>query len=310
VSTLNDALKAIQQTQAWQQQLIAGVPAYGSIARDMATMVAQINETQRVLDAWVKPQIESISAVQRQLTASMAPYQALASAYQSYIENAVRPLAVISAIEFRQHALALKARERDYMGALAAMGWRYPRTMSMRSLMDIGRLAAAGKRLAVRQGMVKLIRGSAARRLAESWMDAPSFKARRRFILDGIRDHRAGRYRVSVPTLLPLIEGIAIEEFKPMCRDTTPKDALAIGRSIAEESLLDAAIVDTAMLLYNNLDFSTVRPTSRQLNRHFVLHGRSTAYGTEENSARVLYHLDQIHALVMAKSLAPEARAS
>jgi hypothetical protein len=36
------------------------------------------------------------------------------------------------------------------------------------------------------------------------------------------------------------------------------------------------------------------------MNRHVVLHGRSLGYGTESNSAQVLFALDHLHALVLA----------
>ena len=52
-------------------------------------------------------------------------------------------------------------------------------------------------------------------------------------------------------------------------------------------------------------------PGSRPLNRQLILHGRSTGYDTEENSAKVLFALDLLASLVEDAKRHPErAKAS
>jgi hypothetical protein len=41
-----------------------------------------------------------------------------------------------------------------------------------------------------------------------------------------------------------------------------------------------------------------VRPTDRRLNRHLILHGRSTGWGTEANSTKVLFAFDLLATVV------------
>lgn len=52
--------------------------------------------------------------------------------------------------------------------------------------------------------------------------------------------------------------------------------------------------------------FDEVPPRSRKLRPHVVMHGRSTGYGTAENSAKVLFALDLLASLVDDVRLNPE----
>jgi hypothetical protein len=58
------------------------------------------------------------------------------------------------------------------------------------------------------------------------------------------------------------------------------------------------ALVETVGILFQETDFATTPATSRDLNRHMVLHGRSTGYGRGENAVKVLFALDQLASTV------------
>ncbi len=153
--------------------------------------------------------------------------------------------------------------------------------------MDPG-LAAAGDRTAVRHSMISVGRSLAMFEFVNGWMHLEPFRNRRRFIMDGLRDHRNRRFRVSIPTLLPQIEGIASEVFAPAAANTGLRSLLASTAADCNRTV-GPALVQTVSLLWDHRDFTLVSPTSRQINRHLVLHGRSTGYGTEENSVKVLF---------------------
>ncbi len=53
-------------------------------------------------------------------------------------------------------------------------------------------------------------------------------------------------------------------------------------------------MADIVTALYTDHTFSPIASGTRQLNRHLVMHGRSTGYGTEENSVKVLLALDTL----------------
>jgi hypothetical protein len=216
------------------------------------------------------------------------------------VEDAVRPIAQFVVSDYFRQLQGLTQTERRMRDSLSEMGWWFPPSASPEALWDVGERALARDRIGVRHAMTKLARGREMSQMVTRWATAPVFRERERFIRDGLRDHRAGRYRVSVPTLLPLIEGIAIAEFDPLSRATNPRRAID-SAAATYRTAVNGAVVDTVTFLWSTMDFSTARSSSRQLNRHFVLHGRSTAYGTEENSARVLFALDQLHSLVAAR---------
>jgi hypothetical protein len=310
LTTLSGIMKAAEQSLELRNRVLTGAAEQVAVAHELAAFMAKAAALQAAVEATMGPQLASIRNLQNQIAVMTSPYAAYGESIRALVEELIQPVALASVSEFASRALAMGKAGREYDAALAKMGWWFPMSMSSAAFWEIGKLAASGKRVAVRQEMTKLVRGVKARRLAESWMDVETFNSRRRFIIDGVRDHQAGRYRVSIPTLLPLIEGITIEEFKPNSRDANPKKALAIANAMASEVWLDSAIVDTATFLYGDMDFSTARATSRRLNRHFVLHGRSTGYGTEANSAQVLFTLDQVHALVLAKQKAQGQKAS
>jgi hypothetical protein len=147
-------------------------------------------------------------------------------------------------------------------------------------------------------------------RVVSAWMDLPEFAARRKFIGDGLRDHRAGRYRVSIRTLIPDIEGIAIHAFTPRSTATNPKAAINLAIE-SYDAVMGPALAEVVTILWKRQPFDVLRPGSRGLNRQSILHGRSTGYGTAENSAKVLFALDLLASLVQDARRHPEwAKAS
>ena len=65
-----------------------------------------------------------------------------------------------------------------------------------------------------------------------------------------------------------------------------------------EEGARGDAVVEAATKLWTRREFDQVRVSGRQLNRHVILHGRSTGYGTEENSTKLLFAFDLLASLV------------
>jgi len=193
MSTLVDATKSVEQLYALRGQILASTTGPLAAANRLASLVAEVTEFQSSMRALMEPQLASIRAFQTQVAESLAPYQEYSQWIRAVVEQAIQPVALASVTEFASRARAMKDEALDCDAALAAMGWRCPRSTPFRSFMTIGALAVEGKKVAVRREMTKLVRGLEAKRLAESWMDADSFRARRRFILDGVF-HSRRRY--------------------------------------------------------------------------------------------------------------------
>lgn len=146
--------------------------------------------------------------------------------------------------------------------------------------------------------------------LVDTWWDVPAFRLRRPIILDAIADHRHGRYRVSVPTLLPSVEGVVADTFDlgHQVRATAGLEALTEVFDGLDAIVLDVAIGQLTYL-YSRVDFPpATSPLSPRLNRHLILHGRTVRYGREANSLKVLLHLDELHTQLATKRRLEEGR--
>ena len=183
-----------------------------------------------------------------------------------------------------------------HQDALRAQGWFYPPNLPSDGYFTAGRLATRSTRTALRQHMVGLSRSPAMSEAAEAWLLLPGFQRRKSIIRDGMRDHRAGRYRVSIPTLLPQLEGILMEVFQPPTPTSVSVPQLAATVPASYDEAPDLVTLVAALWAWQ--DFGTLSPTDRRLNRHAVLHGRTVRYGTGENSARVLFALDLVAGVV------------
>lgn len=215
---------------------------------------------------------------------------------ESVIQS-IRPAALAATSSLMERIQASSEQQRAYDDALWRLGWWMPPSVSMDFFWEVGRLAHEGRRLQVRHEMTAAARSREFGRAVERWMRLPAFRTRRRFILDGLHDHRHGRYRVSVPTLLPQIEGIAIEAFAPGSKKSGPK-AIIKAAADAYEAVMGPALVQTVTILWDYQSFAEVPANNRALNRHRILHGRSTGYASEVNSAKVLFALDLLASLV------------
>lgn len=186
--------------------------------------------------------------------------------------------------------------EREVDEALFEMGWWYPPSGDSQTFSEIARLVLAGKRVKVRQAMVELGRSRQMRRMLNDWTDLEPFRRRARFLRDGLRDHGDERFRVSIPLLLAVIEGIVIDVYDPGSILTSPRPLMP--DVAASDTVVGPAAADVVTMLWSKQDFSAVATGTRQLNRHLIMHGRSTGYGTGENSTKVLFALDLLAWLV------------
>ncbi len=260
-----------------------------------------------------QPALAPDTQFRRLIREMLAPYpselvgRTLGASLRDAIAAAIEPVAIAATREFRFHLLELREvaeRAGDsadlsdrYAQALGDLGWWLPPSLGMPDFWRIGRLADEHDRRAVRAEMIALGRSPQMARVVESWMRLPAFRNRRRFILDGLHDHRAGRYRVSIPTLLPQIEGIVVDVFAPRTTSTSVR-AIYSDALPDVDAVMGSAMVQAVTILWERLPFDEVAPTSRSLNRHAVLHGRSTGYATEVNSLKVLFALDQLASVV------------
>ena len=108
---------------------------------------------------------------------------------------------------------------------------------------------------------------------------------------------------MTVPTLVPLVEGIVAEEFQPSHSFINPRGVEALLAAPGGGGDLTTEVtLQVLTFLYDFTDFRSLSPASHKLNRHAVLHGRTTGYGREVNSLRVFAILDQVHSQCLTRA--------
>jgi hypothetical protein len=295
-------LVAPQIVDGWRAQLLKGhEQALQGVAGSLSRTITDLNLAG--LAATALPSTLMGEGLQRAIKELAATYTTgIGAQVRDIVISGIRPAALASSAAMMERLKASSEVQRRYDDALRRMGWWLPPSVPMSFFWEVGRFADGGRRLDVRWAMADYAKSREFGRSVERWMDLDVFKDRRRFIRDGLRDHRNGRYRVSIPTLLPHIEGIAMAAFGPTNRGG-PRDIITRA-STTYDPIMGHAMVDAVGVLWDSRDFDQYSP--RALNRHFILHGRSTGYATEENGVKVLFALDLLASVIKEARMHPE----
>lgn len=224
-----------------------------------------------------------------------------------FLREALRPVALAATINWAEHLSGIEEENQRDEAALRRYGWSMAPSWTFTDMLDAADVARTeGKRAVDREicGWYKFNRSRLLREMVEEWMGDAAFRSRRPIIRDAVKDHSQGRFRVSIPTLLPMIEGIAFEVFDPelMIQTTNPRTPIRSAiESYERRDLLADAMLNALTVLWARVPFGSAPPMSRMLNRHLILHGRTLRYGTEANSLKVFLALDHIHSTVRTK---------
>lgn len=147
------------------------------------------------------------------------------------------------------------------------------------------------------------------RHMVNSWKNKPLFKPRMKAINQAMNAHIRGEYYLSIPTLLPISEGIAEAYCKrariPISRRDRSKGGLKISNALVHrQQALDSYLYLPEIILYHlqNIIFSDTdliktNPNRKLLNRHNILHGKTVNYGDAARSLRCFLLLDVLSAL-------------
>jgi hypothetical protein len=144
--------------------------------------------------------------------------------------------------------------------------------------------------------------------VTEHWADIPYLTARQPIVSSATNAHERGDYWLTVPAILPLVDGLTWELFEKddefasdradLAKSKKKKRTIHVSAVIeklygegGEWAMLCTTLVNT--VLYKGYNFATeVAPFP--LNRHGVSHGQTADYGTQANSLRVFLLLDTV----------------
>jgi hypothetical protein len=201
---------------------------------------------------------------------------------------------------------------------LSALGlWPAPALVPF-PFRDIVRRVAEGDTEGARRTLVTHCNPAFIASLSEAWWNAPEFAHRRTLLSEAVRAHSEGRFVLSIPALLPQLEGLITDW---MIR-TSPNEALPfrqepktkkfretllktegksfVFRRVVEASLqfiLEGPVLSSFQQWHDAI--SGVFP-----HRHVVEHGRhEDALYTEENSLKLILLLDSLHFMMAGRAL-------
>jgi hypothetical protein len=219
---------------------------------------------------------------------------------------------------FKQYQDQTEAASRDISGLLVQAGFWFPPSGSLRLIHAIRELKSQGQATPenVRQLVVEYYEQddySNLRNMVNTWGENPYFANRMHIITDALEAHIDGKFTLSIPTLLPLVEGVltdivgrratradgGISGWAGTAIDTMYLDSF-------RESSKDALIAFiTGSSVYGSIDPTFFTPSAfstwlanqgldgkQILQRHAILHGVQTDYDSKENSLRAFLILD------------------
>jgi hypothetical protein len=193
------------------------------------------------------------------------------------------------------HAVAAKVHD-QVLDALLRRGWCHSYHFTDAHIIYLGELASAGRDADIDEFMAEFTRREMDRILTTAVENYPDRAA---ILTDAFKAHRAGKFTLSIPTLLAQVDGIGCDAlgldrhfFTVKKREqglaTTvaglkwPWDGTPYHLGGVHERMLSALTLRWALALDTNERGADGSP----LNRHGVLHGLDTGYPTEFNSLR------------------------
>jgi hypothetical protein len=140
------------------------------------------------------------------------------------------------------------------------------------------------------------------------WLDVPYLNERQQIISDCLEAHKAGKYTLTIPSLLPLLDGLTRQFRKAHERPRRSKNLRGViqvnqfaGYYRRKEHKLWGAPFEkfVKQIAYLPFEFGKGQPLN-SFNRHGILHGEVPDYATETNSLKVILLLDTAAQFVRA----------
>ena len=145
--------------------------------------------------------------------------------------------------------------------------------------------------------------------MVSAWENHPLFSSRMHIIKDALDAHCSGKYTLSVPALLPMVEGILTEylvenNFPVKYGKSKDVSKTAVGE-LNEYSLSTWSIAQTLLFFLDN-SFYTWKKFEEEFNkpmrkrgvtRHTIAHGVSANYSNYSQSLKLLLLLDAVYTI-------------
>jgi hypothetical protein len=126
--------------------------------------------------------------------------------------------------------------------------------------------------------------------IVDTWSEQKFIQPRMKILREVVTAHIEGRYELSIPSLLPQIEGIIADINKHAGRMNFPNIKEYVEAMFARDTRFDR-VGKTFFLsiLYENFEWQDPIPF---LSRNAILHGADTNYASASNSLRLILMFD------------------
>lgn len=190
-----------------------------------------------------------------------------------------------------------KAAER-LESMLLQLGWPPPGHLPIRLLDEITRDYQTGKLSPeeVEELFVEFYDANQLQQIVATWRQNAHFPHRVKILEQAVAAHAEGRYELSIPAILPQIEGVIAELFGHAGRMSLKAFKQYLSAAFSDSSRFDR--VSAAFILRILLEDFTWGDSIPRLSRHAVLHGADTEYASAANSLRVILFFDELQGSV------------
>jgi hypothetical protein len=144
------------------------------------------------------------------------------------------------------------------------------------------------------------------------------FPERYAIVSSAIDAHRSGEYALSIPVFLAQADGICyqtinVQLFSKERKCPKPRTASYVEEMVLTDAFMAALLEPLRIPLPISGPIDRLPSTEDILNRHAILHGRSTQYGTRSNSLKAISLLHYVGTMLssvsddMVQVLAPDS---
>jgi hypothetical protein len=261
-----------------------------ALALPLANLDELRKQTQRIT--------EGFSEVMKRVTADLA---AISVAYQS-----------ISSSGILEHLQEVVQAKQDEVDAFCAAGWPIAPSMSSELRARVVSLYKQRKTRYVSQVIMGYYRRDSHANLTNmvnQWREYPLFRPRFHIIADALDAHQRRKYTLSIPALVPQIEGILndyvrsnnlVAKLGKIQEVYTAAFGDANDYGLAEWAIVQTLLHQLQTSTYVYTDFKDELNKSarrRQTTRHTVMHGVAVNYNQSIHSLRAFLLLDAISVL-------------
>jgi hypothetical protein len=132
--------------------------------------------------------------------------------------------------------------------------------------------------------------------MMRSWWSLPYMRKRKRIVRAAVSAHKRRQYDLAIPTLLPLIDGLAFgiaAGTASLGKKVIYAKDVAVAYNTEEAEVWSECVEQVVCaLVYKEHDVTKLKKRPSSVNRHAVLHGRIVGYGSELNSYRIILLLN------------------